>query len=174
MKSAQLAAVLDAQLADLAAVASNAGVSIRHVKPHGALYNDAARSRSLSDVVAQATRSLGADVKLVGPPGSELEFAAARADLDYLAEGFVDRAYRADGSLTPRGEPGAVYTDSAAAARQATSIAVHAAVTSSSGEIVPLEVDTLCIHGDTPGAVTSALAVREALEAAGVRIAPWT
>ena len=113
-------------------------------------------------------------MRLVGPPSSELERAAGRAGLGYVAEGFVDRAYRADGSLMPRGYPGAVYTDPGVAARQATEIATLGQVTTAAGEIVTLDVATLCIHGDTPGAVASAEAVRSALERAGVRIAPWS
>ena len=169
--AAGLKPALEHQLADLLYVAAQAGEPIRHVKPHGALYNDAARDRSLADAVAAALRSLGFDGALVGPPGSELERAATMAGLAFIAEGFVDRAYRADGSLMPRGEPGAVHTDPAVAAQQAVSIAVDGWVESADGRPVRLPVATLCIHGDTPGAVASAEAVRTALESAGVSIA---
>lgn len=174
MDAASLEPALEGQLAVLLEVAADAGISIGHVKPHGALYNDAARNRTLADAIARVMRSIDVDWKLVGPPSSELERAAGRAGLGYVAEGFVDRAYQADGSLLPRSEPGAVYTDPEAAARQATSIAADERVTAANGDIVLLRVATLCIHGDTPGAVASAEAVRAALERAGVRIASWT
>lgn len=162
------------QLEDLLGVAAVRDIRIGHVKPHGALYNDAARDPALADAIATVVRSIDANLRLVGPPSSQLQFAADRASLAYVAEGFVDRAYRADGSLVPRSEPGAVLTDPAAAARQAAEIAAHGRVTTASGEVVTLEVATLCIHGDTPGAVASAAAVRRALEAAGIRIVPWS
>jgi UPF0271 protein len=171
MDAARLEPAFERQLTDLLDVAAEVSIRIGHVKPHGALYNDAARSRSLADTIARAVAALDKDLTLVGPPSSELERAAARAGLDYIAEGFVDRAYMADGSLRPRGEPGAVYAEPERAARQAAEIAVHRRVTTAGGEIVPLDVATLCIHGDTPGAVASAEAVRYALEEAGVRIA---
>lgn len=171
--AAGLQPALERQLSELVDIAAQAGERIQHVKPHGALYNDAARDRSLADAVAATLESLGFDGALVGPPGSELEYAAANAGLAFIAEGFVDRAYRADGSLVPRSEPGAVHTDPAVAARQAVSIAVDGQVESSDGRPIRLPVATLCIHGDTPGAVASAEAVRAALESAGVTIAPW-
>lgn len=173
MDAASLEPALERQLADLLDVAAEAGVRIGHVKPHGALYNDAARSRPLADAIARVVAALDRNLAIVGPPSSALERAAADSGLGFIAEGFVDRAYQADGSLLPRSEPGAVYTEPAVAARQATSIAADGCVIAAGGEVITLPVATLCIHGDTPGAVLSAKAVRTALEAAGVRISAW-
>ncbi len=167
--AAELAPELVRQVSGLIDVAVEQGVELRHVKPHGALYNDAARDPELAAAVCHAVRRIG-PLALVGPPGSELERAAERAGIHYFAEGFVDRAYTADGALVPRSEPGSVYDEPAAAARQATAIATRGAVTAINGETVPLAVTTLCIHGDSPGAVASATAVVEALQSAGVTI----
>lgn len=172
--AADLEPALEKQIADLLGIAADAGTRIGHVKPHGALYNDAARDRTLADAIARAVRAADAAMRLVGPPSSELERAADRAGLEYIPEGFVDRAYRADGSLVPRSEPGAVYRDPERAARQAVEIATLGRVTAADGKTVTLDVKTLCIHGDTPGAVASARSVRAALESAGVRITAWS
>jgi UPF0271 protein len=165
-----LAPELEAQIRALCDMAALSGARIAHVKPHGALYNDAAIDRPLADAVTAAVRAVDPALVVVGPPGSELAESAGHAGLCFAAEGFVDRAYMADGSLVPRGEPGAVYECAGQAAAQAVDIATQSAVTAIDGTRIPLDVETLCIHGDTPGAAASAAAVREALETAGVRI----
>ena len=162
---------LELQLSELLAIAGELGVTVRHVKPHGALYNDAAREPDLARAISATVHAMDPKLKLVGPPASELERAASAEGLHYVREGFVDRAYSADGALVPRSEPGSVYDDPREAAIQAASIAARGAVTAISGETVPLDVQTLCIHGDSPGAVASANAVVDALTSAGVRIA---
>ncbi len=165
-----LAPELEVQIHALRDVAELSGAHLVHVKPHGALYNDAAIDRPLADAVTTAVRAVDPALVVVGPPGSELARAAEHAGLRFAAEGFVDRAYMADGSLVPRTEPGAVYGRPEQAAQQALDIATRRAVTAIDGTTLPLDVETLCIHGDTPGAAASAAAVRKALEAAGVRI----
>jgi UPF0271 protein len=143
-----------AQCVALGKAAREAGVAIVHVKPHGALYHAANRDPDLARaVVAGASAALGA-VRVVGPPEGELRRAAEAAGLAFAREGFADRAMRADGSLMPRGEPGAVLTDARAAAEQARSLAA-------SGRF-----DTLCVHGDTAGALAIARAVRAVLDGA--------
>ena len=107
---------------------------------------------------------------LVGPPGSELECAAAGNDLYFIAEAFVDRAYRADGRLVPRRERGAVYDDVERMVAQALTLATNNEVETSAGTILAVRVGTLCVHGDTPGAVDAARAIRAALETAGIAI----
>lgn len=124
---------------------------VEYVKPHGALYHDAARDAALAEaVVAGARRALG-DVTLIGPPSGALFQVASRLDLAYLREGFADRRMRPDGTLVPRTEPNALLVDPLEAVAQARRLATS--------------VDTICIHADTPGALAIARAVREGLEA---------
>lgn len=158
IEPAALAAAVEAQCAALAAVARRLGASVSRVKPHGALYHDAARDPALAAAVIEgAARGLDSrDLTIVGPPGQHLAAEAARRGLVYAREGFADRGYRADGSLIPRTQPGALITDPDAAARQALALA-------RSGD-----VETLCVHGDTAGAVAIASRVRAALEEAGL------
>jgi 5-oxoprolinase (ATP-hydrolysing) subunit A len=150
--AAALAASIAGQCAALDAIARAAGLTVEHIKPHGALYHDVAAAAPLAAALLDgAARALGRPFTVVGPPrGALLEVAAARG-LPYLREGFADRARRPDGSLVPRGEPGALITDPAAAAAQALALAA-------SGDI-----DTLCVHADTPGSLSIARAVRAAL-----------
>ena len=151
-------------------VAARSGAVVRHLKPHGALYNDAADDRAIAVAVCDALSAVDPGMHVVGLPDSALDAAARDAGIIFVGEGFVDRAYRDDGRLVSRSEPGAVYSDPAQAAAQAVDIALHRSVMSTTGERIPLNVRTLCIHGDSPGAVDSAKAVRAALAAAGVAI----
>lgn len=166
--------VLIEQIRRLKHLAEEEGVSLTHIKPHGALYNDAAVDPALATVVAEAARRGVSGAALVGPPRGEatgaLAEAAAREGLAYRAEGFADRAYRPDGRLVSRSEPGAVIGDEDARLAQALALARGEPVTSPSGETVSLAVDTICLHGDSPGALESARAIRVALEEAGLRI----
>jgi 5-oxoprolinase (ATP-hydrolysing) subunit A len=147
------------QVGALAAFAAAYGTRLTHVKPHGALYNDAAHDEPLAAAIARAVARFDGRLVLVGLPESAL-LAAGRAEkLQVAAEGFCDRAYEPDGSLRPRSRPGAVYTDPQQAAKQAVTMASRGAV------------QTLCIHGDTPGAAAMALAVRAALRDAGFTVA---
>jgi PAS domain S-box-containing protein len=149
-----LRASVAGQCARLAAVARIEGQPVRFLKPHGALYHAAARDRSVARALIEgAKESLGRTITVIGPGQSALADEAMRASLGFAREGFADRALRADGSLVPRGEPGALLTDPAAAAEQALSLAAGRTV------------DTVCVHGDTPGAVAIARAVRAALDA---------
>ena len=148
------------------------GVALTHVKPHGALYNQAAVEAPLAEAVARGIFRASADLVVVGlASGPALREAAQKAGLRFAAEGFADRSYRPDGSLTPRSAPGAVLTDPAAAADQAVQIATLGRVTCSDGSALAISCDTLCLHGDTPGAAALARAVRDALEAASVQVA---
>ncbi|MBT8090390.1 MAG: 5-oxoprolinase subunit PxpA [Gammaproteobacteria bacterium] len=165
-----LLATLVAQIQSLSAIVAEYGASLHHVKPHGALYNDACADAELADVVAAAVVEASDGVFLVGLPNSELQRAARRRGLPFLAEAFIDRAYLADGSLVPRSEPGAVHQALASIEAQAISLARDHAVTSCDGQPVSLKVDTLCVHGDTPGAAQAARAVRDALEQQGIEI----
>lgn len=144
------------QIRALIAVAAKLGATPAHVKPHGALYNDAVNNRELADVIASAVFETMPGAALVGLPNSELQNAAEHGCLKFVAEGFVDRAYRGDGQLVPRTVPGAVHDSLELVLPQAVSLVG--------------KVDTLCIHGDTPGAADVAKAVREELEKLGVTI----
>ena len=147
-----------------------AGAELRHVKPHGALYNMAARDRRLSDAIARAVASFDASLVLFGLAGSVMLDAGRDAGLQVAAEGFADRTYEPDGSLTPRSRPGAVVHDSAEVARRAMRMVRDGAVITSAGSVLPLQIDTICVHGDTPGADVSARALRQALVDSGIDV----
>ncbi len=159
------------QLGALHALTKAAGTQLHHVKPHGALYNMAARDRALADAIATATRDFDPLLILVGLAGSALVGAGCDAGLTTQREGFCDRRYRADGSLTPRSEPGAVIENIDTAVAQAVSIAMRGEAFTVDGKTVRIEADTLCVHGDRANATAFAEHLRRALEGAGVRIA---
>ncbi|MBB4658569.1 5-oxoprolinase subunit PxpA [Parvularcula dongshanensis] len=162
-----LAASLAGQVTALIEAAAATGTALTHLKPHGALYHVAARDERVAATLATIASSHG--LALVGPPTGALRAAAHAEDLAYLAEGFADRSYQADGTLTPRGRPGAVLTDHKAQARQALSLARGRPLDTPGGSVT-LRVETLCLHGDTPGAIGAARAIRSALEADGIEI----
>jgi UPF0271 protein len=153
------AAAMANQLAALRDIAKTCDVSLTHVKPHGALYNDAAVDWSIAIAVAGAVAAFDGSLVLVGLAGSILLDAGRAAGVRVAAEGFCDRAYEADGTLRSRALPGAVFDDPEPAARQAVRLARRG------------DIDTLCIHGDTPAALPIARAVIAALGDASVRIA---
>jgi UPF0271 protein len=160
------------QVGALQAFARAHGVAVRHVKPHGALYNQASVDGALAAAIARGVARAGSELVLVGLAGSAaMRRAALEAGLRFAAEAFADRRYLQDGTLQPRRVPGSVITQPEAAAAQALRIARDGVVVAVDGSEVPLQAETLCIHGDTPGAVESARAVRRALEQAGIRIA---
>jgi len=158
------------QIGALAAIAAAQGVRLAHVKPHGALYNMAARDAVIADAIARAVASVDASLKLFGLAGSQSLEAARRHGLRAVGEAFADRAYRRDGSLMPRSEPGAVIEDEETVVRQAIAIARDRVVTAADGTPVPADVETICVHGDTPGAALLAARVRAALEEAGLEV----
>ena len=166
----ELLSDLRTQLEAIQAVADVAGVRLVHVKAHGALYNRGERDDAIAAVVAEAVRAFDEDLVLYAPPGSAMERAARTIGLRVAREGFADRAYEPDGTLRSRTLPASVHADPAVAARQAVSIARDRRVTASDGSTLALEVDTLCIHGDTPGAAAIARAVRAALAFAGIDV----
>ena len=149
-----------------------AGVELVHVKPHGALYNRAARDRVIADAIARAVVNFDPTLILVGLAGSALADAGADLGLRVAREAFADRAYEPDGSLRSRDLPGAVFDDVAVVVGQAISIASDRSVRAGTGTRVAVDADTICLHGDTPGAVEFARAVGEGLRGAGVTIRP--
>jgi UPF0271 protein len=158
------------QIGALAGIARAAGVNVRHVKPHGALYNMAVRDRALADAIARAVASFDSSLVLFGLAGSVMLDAGREAGLAVAAEGFADRMYEPDGSLTPRSRPGAVLHDPSAVADRAVHMMRNGTVTASDGREVPLRIDTICVHGDTPGADVSARELRKALTQAGITV----
>jgi len=167
----ELEAAIVYQVGAVAAFAADAGVPLRHVKPHGALYNAAARDPELAAVIARAVARVSSSLVLVGLAGSSLVQAGRAAGLRTADEGFADRAYEADGSLRSRRLDGAVHADPAVVAAQAVSIVRDGRARSFDGADVPVRADTICIHGDSPGAADFARAIREALAAAGITVA---
>jgi UPF0271 protein len=159
-----------AQIGALAAVARAEGVSLRHVKAHGALYNMAARDRALADAIARAIASFDRSLVMFGLPNSPMIEAGRAAGLAVAAEGFADRAYQPDGSLTPRSRPGAVVHDPDAVVQRAVRMVTDGVVLTHDRREIALAVDTICVHGDTPGAADLARRIRSALEASGVQV----
>src|SRR5262245_46100963 len=172
MTPAELEASIVYQVGAVAAFAADAGVPLRHVKPHGALYNAAARDPALAEVVARAVRRVSPTLVLVGLAGSSLVAAARAAGLTAAQEAFADRAYEADGSLRSRRLDGAVHADPNIVAAQALAIVREGRVTAHDGSSVAVRADTICLHGDSPGAAAFARAIRETLGGAGITIAP--
>jgi UPF0271 protein len=169
---AQVRADVTTQVRALEAVARAAGTRVRYVKPHGALYHRMADDEDCARAVVEAVVEAG-DLVLLAPPAPVLLGVARERGLPVAVEAFADRAYGADGRLAPRTSAGAVLTDADEVARRALSIAVDQRVTALDGTEVALAAASICVHGDTPGAATLARAVRRALEAAGVVLAPF-
>jgi UPF0271 protein len=153
------------------AFARAAGVRLHHVKCHGALYNMAANDEALSEAMARAVKDLGGDVMLYALSNSKMMAIGKQHGLRVAGEVFADRGYADDGTLAPRGSPGAMIEDAAVAARRALDMVKHGSVKSLSGKTVAVSADTLCLHGDQPGAVTFAKALREAFAEQGIAVA---
>jgi 5-oxoprolinase (ATP-hydrolysing) subunit A len=158
------------QVGALAGVCQALGTRLHHVKPHGALYNMAARDRALADAIATAVRDIDPRLVLYGLAGSQSILAARAVGLHAASEVFADRKYQPDGSLTPRSRPDAMIAESARALAQVERMVLHAEVQATDGSVVPIEADTLCIHGDEPRAAEFAGAIRQALEGWGVEV----
>lgn len=159
------------QIGALAAFCKAEGVALRHVKPHGALYNTAAVDPAVARAIAAAVADFDRGLFLFAPPGSALEEAGAAAGLRVVREAFADRRYAADGTLLPRSRPGSVLRDPGEAAAQACQVACAGTVTAATGEEVPVAARTICVHGDHDGAVERLRRIRESLAAAGVEVA---
>lgn len=161
------------QIGALEAFCRAAGTTLQHVKPHGAMYNQAAKDAALADAIANAVRdACGKGAILMGLANSEFERSAQRAGIKFAAEAFADRAYLADGNLVPRSRPGAVIHDAALAAERVVKMATAGTVTSIEGETISFRPHSICMHGDTAEAVEMARLTRKKLEEAGVTIAP--
>lgn len=160
------------QVGALQMMAESAGLTLQHVKLHGALYHVVAEDRRLSESLLDALVGLRHSLVIVGPPGCVLQQESEDRGLDFAAEGFADRGYSDEGKLVPRGRPNSMLTDPFSAAQQALQIVKERAVMSVSGKKMDLKVHTICVHGDTPGAAKIARAVREKLEQSKISIEP--
>jgi UPF0271 protein len=162
------------QLAALDGFARVAGTRVRYVKPHGALYNTVVDDEGQASAVVAAVAGYDRELPVLGLPGSALLRLAERAGLRAVTEGFADRGYLASGALVPRTQPGALVTDVTAVAERAVRMARDGEVVAIDGTVIRRPIESLCVHGDTPGAVRLATAVRDALLAAGLPLAPFS
>lgn len=158
------------QIGAVQAFAIAEGARLSHVKPHGALYNMAAKDAALSDAIAEAIYKVDGNMMLYGLSGSELIRAAERIGIRAANEVFADRSYEADGSLTPRDIPGAVLDDPAEGASRIARLLLTGVTVSRQGSTLKLQADTVCVHGDSPDAVRHAAALGEALREAGIQL----
>jgi UPF0271 protein len=160
------------QVAALQGFARSRGARLTHVKPHGALYHNGGEFPDVARAIADGVRRVGTHLMLVGAAGSMLIGAGREAGLPVAEEAFADRRYRADGTLVPRGEAGALLTDPDEAAEQAVRLARDRVVIANDGSRIDVRADTICLHGDTPGAADIARKIHERFRLAGIRIAP--
>ena len=158
------------QIGALSAFCRANGLCLQHVKPHGAMYNQAAKDPELAKAIAQAVKDSGKDVILMGLAFSEFEKAAKEMGIPFAAEAFADRGYMPDGSLVPRSQPGAIIHDVDAAAKRVVRMVTEGTAEAVDGTVINFRPHSICMHGDTPEAVEMAKAVRSALQAAGVKV----
>jgi len=160
------------QVAAVAGMASAEGMRIQHVKPHGALFNMAVRNAELAAAIARAVAAFDPMLLLFGLPGSEILKAGRSEGLRVAAEVFADRAYEPDGSLASRRKPGSVIHDAEMVVERAVRMVKDHTVVAIDGSVVPLQADTICVHGDTPGSDDLAASIRAGLERAGITVKP--
>lgn len=156
------------QIGALRALTESVGATVEYVKPHGALYNAVVHHTTQAGVVVEAAAASG--LPLMCLPGSEVERIAGSADVPVIREAFADRGYTPEGTLVPRSEPGALLTDPAEVAARVLELAETGRITAIDGTVVEVVADSVCLHGDTPGAVEHARRVRAALTRAGVDV----
>ena len=158
------------QVGALMGVCASEGVALQHVKPHGAMYNQAAKDPKLASAIARAVKNLGGGIILMGLAGSAFETAAAEQGVPFAGEAFVDRGYMADGSLVPRDKPGAFIHDPAEAAARMLKLVKDGTIETPDGQTLKLKAHTICVHGDSSEAVKMAEVVKATLEKNGVTV----
>lgn len=168
----EVKAYVQYQLGALLAFTTAHGIKLQHCKPHGALYNMAAKDEALAMAIAEAVASVDKDLILMGGSGSKMLEAGRKLGLRVASEVFADRAYQADGSLVPRSKPGAVIHDKDEAIARTIKMVKEGKVIAITGEEVPLEAHSICVHGDNPSAVEFVKNIRDRLQAEGVAITP--
>ncbi len=162
-----------AQIGALMGAAALAGTRVRYVKPHGALGNLAADDRAVADAIARAVRAISRDLAVLAISGTELEGAGRGCGLEVFSEVFADRAYLATGRLVPRSRPGAMIENAQAAATRLVDFLDTGRMPTIEGGAIPLRAHSICVHGDSAGAIAMAMTVRERLEAAGYTLRPF-
>lgn len=172
LSAREIETVVAYQIGALQAMATRAGTRVTHVKAHGALYNAAERDGDVAAAIVRSARSVDSSLIMVAPAGSAMADVAGRLGLRFVGEGFPDRTYDDDGHLLPRKAPGSVTHDPAVAAENARRMAIEGMVETIGGRMIRADIRTLCVHGDGPGAVSIASAIRARLESQGVKIAP--
>lgn len=165
---------LTQQIVRLVEIAAEEGSAVAYIKPHGQLYNDAVADRRKANLIARTIAAIDPGLILLGGPNSEMGKAATAHGLTFVAEGFIDRRYSDDGHLISRKEPGAVIKDQADRLDQARKLATTGEVRTASGGTLDIQARSLCVHGDSAGAVETARQARAAIEAAGVTIKAFT
>ncbi|HVH65219.1 MAG TPA: 5-oxoprolinase subunit PxpA [Candidatus Acidoferrum sp.] len=170
LTSTQIRELLIYQLGAINAIARAEGAELRHIKPHGALYNQAERDQRLATWIIDAIHAFDPALRVVGRADSAMQAAAAAVGHPFTAEAFADRRYRPDGSLLPRSEPDSVLVDPERVAEQVRSLVTDGEILASDGSRVRVTFQSLCLHGDTPGAPALAARVRQELEALDVRV----
>ena len=160
------------QVGALSAFAAAAGVKISHVKPHGAMYNMAAADKALARAICEGTALAAPGAALLALSGSEMIAEAKKMGIPYASEVFADRAYEPDGSLAARSKPGAVITDENAAVARVVRMVSEGVVTATDGSDIRISADSICVHGDGEKALLFVQKIKEALAAAGIKIAP--
>jgi len=174
VEPAELTADVIYQIGALQALARTAGTTVGYVKPHGALYNTIVKDREQARAVAEAVHAVDPALPVLGLSGSVFFDEARRLGLRTVAEAFADRAYRPDGQLVSRREKGAVLHDPNQIAERVATMVASGRVTAADGSTIDVEVESVCVHGDSPGAVEIATAVRKRLLADGVELAAFT
>lgn len=171
---AELAADVIYQIGAIQALARAAGTVLGYVKPHGALYNTIVSDRDQARAVAEAVHTVDPRLRVLGLAGSAFFDEATRLGLHTVAEAFADRAYQPDGQLVPRREPGAVLHDPQQIAERVATMVADRTVTACDGSVIDIEVESVCVHGDSPGAVRIATAVRDRLISEGIELVAFT
>jgi UPF0271 protein len=162
--------IVQEQIQTLVNIAKTFSARVQHVKPHGALYNRAAKDTVIATAIAKAVKNLDLNLFLLGLPASEIQYAAEKEGLRFVAEAFADRTYQPDGSLTPRTQPNALIEDEVVAINQVLQIVQNKTVTCIDGKIIPLQAATICIHGDGKQAIDLAKALYNTLTKEGIII----
>ena len=170
MEAERIEKSVEEQVRALDRIARAEGTRLVHVKPHGALYHAAMNDQNVAAAVAMGVGRIGRELILVGQYGARALSWWEQWGFAVAAEGFADRGYEADGTLTARGKPGALITDPARAAERAVGIAIEGKMEASGGGVIAVKADTICVHSDTPGSLEVAKAMRKGLEGAGVRV----
>ncbi len=171
--ASQLSRSITAQIVRLSEIAAEHDMEVSYVKPHGALYNDAVKDMEKASLIANVIKDIDPNLILLGGPNSCMQIAAQNAGLDFIAEGFIDRRYTDDGHLQPRSQDGAVIKDTQERLSQACELAKNGTVESIAGNILDIQARSLCLHGDSAGAVETAWQARKAIEALGIQIQPF-